>query len=59
MTTEELAWILREIDIEEVIDPELRDAALSYDGLIGYLKEAYTKRAAAYLKYLDIEVKKA
>ena len=57
MTTEELARILREIDVNEFSEPDLCEHE-SYDDLSDYMKEMYIKTAQAYQKYFDMELKR-
>lgn len=59
MTTEELARILREIEIKEFIadDDEDIEEYFTYDELDNNMKEVYVKFAEAYQKYFDIQRK--
>ena len=60
MTTEELARILREIEIKEFMsdDDEDIEEYFTYDELDNNMKEVYVKFAEAYQKYFDMERKK-
>ncbi len=61
MTTEELARMLREIDVKEFTEPDLYDFDEiyheSYDEIPDYLREMYLEWAETYQKYFDIERK--
>lgn len=56
MTVEELARILREIDVEEISDPDYLEHE-TYDELDDCMKDMYIHYAEAYLKYFDMERK--
>lgn len=59
MTTEELARILREIEIKEFIADDYEDIEeyFTYDELDDNMKEVYVRFAQAYQKYFDMERK--
>lgn len=56
MTAEELARMLREIEIKEFRDGET-DEYSEYDNLDEGVKEMYMKVAKTYQKYFDMERK--
>lgn len=56
METEELARILRIIEIKEFIDDGISDHA-EYDELPHDVKEMYRKFARVYMKYFTMERK--
>ena len=56
MTTDELARMLREIEIKEFNDGDT-DEYSEYDNLDEALKEMYMKVAKTYQKYFDMERK--
>ncbi len=59
MTTEELARILREIEIKEFMadDDEDIEEYFTYDELDDNMKKVYIRFAEAYQKYFDMERK--
>lgn len=59
MTTEELARILREIEIKEFMadDDEDIEEYFTYDELDDNMKEVYVRFAQVYQKYFDMERK--
>lgn len=59
MTTEELARILREIEIKEFMADDDEDIKeyFTYDELDNNMKEVYVRFAEAYQKYFDMEKK--
>lgn len=59
MTAEELARMLREIEIKEFMsdDDEDIEEYCTYDELDDNMKEVYVRFAEAYQKYFDMERK--
>ena len=56
MTTEELARMLRDIDVMEFSEPDICEHE-TYDELPDYMKEMYIKAAETYQKYFHMEKK--